>query len=223
MFSFLNKLCEKYAQIAVSDLSVKDNSNPFLSELSKKKSFDDRVEFVEEKYEKLGTGSSRTIFKLNDDLILKVAHNEKGIAQNKVEMNPKLQRACTNNIVMADGEGKWVIAPFTENIKKEDFKKYVGYSIDPFMNALFYKFNQESDNWNAPRDYEEIEELPLFKCLEQLVLDGDILLGDASKESSWGISKNGKILLRDIGLSREVYDDYYKSNSHSSSEPKSSE
>jgi len=213
----LYQQCGKFQLLAESPkVSVEKNSNPTLQELSGIKDFEDRVAFAKKHWKFLGEGSSRTAFQVNDDLIIKVAHNDKGLAQNKVEMDPKAQRSCTNPIVVADAEGKWIVLKSTEPLKEKDFKKMVGFGFESFMNALFYKFNNESDQWSPPRDYEEIEKSPLFNCLSDLIFKTDQQIGDIDKISSWR-ELDGKPVLADYGLSRDVFRSYYKDEGESSS------
>jgi hypothetical protein len=214
----LYKLCnefERLAELSVAKVSVVENSDPILKEISNKKSFDDRVAIAEEHFEKLGEGSARTIFKVSDKLVLKIAHNDKGIVQNLAEMKPQMQRACTNHVVAADVKGKWILVRFTENLTKEEFEKYVGIKFSHFTDALFYKFNNESDNWPPPKDYDEIRKSELFKCIVDLVADCDLQIGDIDKPDSWGLL-DGKVILRDYGLTREVYNKYYDESSSKS-------
>lgn len=219
----LYRLCnefERLAELSVSKVSVVENHDPILKEISSKKSFDDRVAIAEEHFEKLGEGSARTIFKINDKLVLKVAHNDKGIVQNLAEMKPQMQRPCTNHVVAADVKGKWILVRFTKNITKEEFKKRVGFKFDDFTESLFYKFNNESDNWPPPKAYDEIKKSELFKCIVDLIADCDLQIGDIDKPDSWG-ELDGKIILRDYGLTREVFNEYYDDGDSSSSKPKS--
>jgi len=214
----LYKLCnefERLAELSFSNISIVENTNPILKEISNKKSFDDRVAIAEEHFEKLGEGSARTIFKVSDKLVLKIARNESGIAQNFEEMKPKTHRSFTNPVLAADIKGKWILVRFTDNINKEQFKKLSGFDFDPFMDALFYKFNNESDDWKKPKNYKEITSSLLFKELSKLVLDCDSQIGDLDKINSWG-SLDGKLVLRDIGLSRDVYEEFYKDSESSS-------
>ena len=62
-----------------------DNSVDF-DELLKFDQFEDRVNYLRGKCQFVGKGSSRTTFILNDKTALKIAHNEKGIAQNENEI-----------------------------------------------------------------------------------------------------------------------------------------
>jgi hypothetical protein len=215
----LFRKCLNYYKLAAK-ISIEENHNPILKELSDINEYDDRIEFAKKRWELLGHGSSRTIFRLNKKLVIKVAHNLKGEKQNKVEMNPNTQRPCTNKLIMADAEGKWIIVRFTDTVSKESFKKIIGVGFDSFTNALYYKFNNESEEWSEPKNYKEIEANGFFKCVCQLILECDMQVGDLDKPSSYG-ELDGKIVLRDYGLNRKLYDtEYAKSNTrlHKSSE-----
>jgi len=213
----LYERCSIFQKLAESPkVSFVKNSNPVLRELSEIKDFEDRVEFAKSKWKFLGEGSSRTAFEIDEKLIIKVAHNPKGLAQCLTEMDPKAQRPCTLPVVIADAEGKWIIMPNTDSLKEKDFKKLVGFGFTQFMNALFFKFNNESDQWAKPRDYEEIEKNPLFNCVAGLVFETDSQLGDIDKASSWRLY-DGKPVIGDYGLSRDVFKEYYEDDDDSSS------
>jgi hypothetical protein len=202
-------------------ISVEPNKHPVLKELSNIKDFDDRIKFAKKRWKLLGTGSSRTAFRINKKLIIKIAHNEKGVSQCLNEAQPKAQMSCTLPVVMADAKGKWLIMKATEPLTKEQFKKMVGFGFDQFMNALFAKFNNEdSENFPEPRDYKEIEKSKLFIEVSELVFSTDSLLGDLSKISSWR-TLNGRPVISDFGLTKSTYSKYYSSDSSSSSSSKS--
>jgi hypothetical protein len=204
-------------------ISIEKNSNPILKELSDIKEFDDRIKFAKKRWKLLGAGSSRTAFQINKKLIIKIAHNEKGVEQNKNEMNPKAQVSCTNKVVMADAEGKWVIMRNTDPLSVEEFKKIVGVGFKQFMNAIFYKFNNESRNWDEPRDYTEIEKNKLFIEVAELIFNNDLQIGDLDKKNAWRLL-DGRPVIVDWGLTRSTFDTFYdKEDSSSSSSVKTSE
>jgi hypothetical protein len=218
----MNKLFEKCREFLkrATELKVSlvENNDPILKQLSELKDFDDRVELAKKHWKLLGEGSSRIVFQISDDLIIKIAYNNKGIAQDKVEAEFDLQKPCVANVVVADPEGKWLIMKFTETMTKQDFKKIVGFGFETFMNALFYAYNNESDEWVEPKEYDKIKEHPLFKCLGEMVVDGNCLLGDFDKTSSFGI-RDGKVYLRDWGFNKAVNKDYYEDKTPSKSSP----
>lgn len=214
MKSLLDK-CSEYEKTA--GISVQKNTDTVLKELSELKSFDERIKFATKQWGKpLGEGSSRTAFQINDDLIIKIAHNDKGIAQNKVEMSPGVQRECVNCCLVADAQGRWIIFRDTEDLTEKKFKELVGFSFNTFMNSLFYSMNNESDRWSEPRDFNEIQKNSLFLCLANIIFKNQLLIGDLDKISSWGLL-NGKPVIRDAGLDKETFNEYYKDNSSSSS------
>ena len=49
--------------------------------------FDKIFNLLYSKYYKIGSGSSRTVFALDKNTVIKMARNQKGIAQNLVELN----------------------------------------------------------------------------------------------------------------------------------------
>lgn len=208
--SLFNK-CAAFAKMAFSGHSVKENTNPLLKSLSDAKDFEDAVEIAKEKFDYLGKGSARTVFKINDKLVLKMAHNEKGQSQNIAEMDPKAQRPCTNKILLADAKGKWIIVANNKTITEKRFKEIIGFGFESFINGLFYKFNNEDDSWKEPRDYENLQNNDLFKCIANLILDCDLQIGDLSKISSW-CEVNNKVVLRDTGLTRKVFRSMYNSS-----------
>lgn len=218
MSSNLFDKCSKYAN-EVSNTHLVTNKDKILSELSSLKDFDDRIKLAEKHFKKLGTGSARVVFKISDDLILKIAYNDKGIAQNDIEGKLDLQTPCAANVVVADPKGKWLIMHFTENMNKEEFKKIIGVGFDAFVNCLFYTFNNESDAFPKPKDIEHIRKLPLFHCLSQMIIDGSLLIGDIDKPSSFGI-KDNKVLIRDFGFNKDVFKEYYDDATSSESTPK---
>jgi hypothetical protein len=212
-------LFEKRAQ----KVSLVDNTEPFLQHLSSLKDFDERIEFAEKHCEKkLGEGSSRSAYLLNKDFILKLALSEKGIAQNKTEAEvSKAGKPCINNVLVADSQFIWLIFRNSKKLTEERFEEIIGYPFKHVSDALYAKWNNESDKWKAHKDYEEIVKLPFFICVSESIYANDLLVGDLSKISSYR-ERDGQVIVADAGLSKEVFDDFYRSDSSSSSSSSSS-
>lgn len=207
--SDLIKTADDFEDLAKSKEVVIRNNDDILKEISSKKDFEDRVGLAEEHFDKLGEGSSRTIFQISDSLVLKVAHSGAGIAQNESEMS--MRAPCLNNVLAADTDAKWIIVRFSDTMTEEDFDDAIGFGFKPFIKAISYSFNNE-DRADKPKEMEEIKNTSLFKCLSKLVLDNQLQIGDIGKISSWGLI-DGKPLLRDFGLTKEVYSDFYEGKS----------
>jgi hypothetical protein len=192
-------------------ISVVENTDPVLKELSEIKDFDERVEFAKEQkgWELLGTGSARAAFKMDEKRIIKIAINRAGHDQNLTEADPKKQSFSISNPIYAfAADGAWIIAANNESINVKEFKALTGMSFVSFGNAIKYKFDSETDK-RPPNDYEDIENNPVFKDTTELVLATDLLPGDICKISSWG--KIGeRVVLRDTGLDRQGWISNYK-------------
>lgn len=214
MASELYDLCDAFETIA--SISVSDNTDPTLKELSEIEDFDDRVEFCKDQgWKLLGEGSARAAFQIDDKKIIKIAINERGLDQNKAEAHPEMQkRGITNPIFAADAKGKWIICANNDSINEKEFEKLTGMSFTSYGNALSYKFDSETDD-RPPHNYEDIEHNVFFKAIAKLILDTDLLPGDCTKISSYGKIDN-RVVIRDTGLTRDVYDKDYKSTSSSS-------
>ena len=215
----LFNLTSLYLKLASSGpkISVVENKDPVLKELSEIKDFDDSVEFAKKQdWELLGEGSARIVFQIDEKRIIKVALDDKGLAQNLTESYPEMQGPYTIPVLIFDPRGKWIIEAWTSNISKVDFKKYIGVGFDAFMSALDFAMNNNSDDWKDPKEYDEIKRLPLFKYLVDVVVNGKLLIGDISKESSFGLLDGKKIVLRYLGLSKKNFHDYYSDDDSSS-------
>lgn len=217
----LANLCEIFRKMAgPATLFLKQNTNPILEEISAAKDYDDRVEIAKEHWEKLGEGSARAVFRINEKLIIKVAINDKGIAQNLSEMRPENRGEYVNPVIMGDAKGKWLVARWSKNITKIEFKEHIGFGFDAFVSCLSYAMNNESDR-KKPKDYDQIKHTKLFSSLIRLTIDNDLLVGDEKKLSSFGLL-DGKIVIRDTGFDKSVWKKFYDKDTSSSSSDRTS-
>src|SRR6185436_3428910 len=67
-----------------------------------------RKKYAEKNLKHLSSGSSRIVYKTDDNTIIKMAKNDKGIAQNKVEANPKMKSKFLNNILGHAQNYSWI-------------------------------------------------------------------------------------------------------------------
>lgn len=203
------KKCDEFLKFATKlEVSVVDNKDPFFSKLTELKTFSARLKLADEYFEMLGEGSSRCVYDIGD-AILKIAKNDKGLAQNLEETRVAAQRFCTNRVLFADPNGKWHVMAKTKKMTRKDFKKATDMDFDDFTACLTYKLNDEG-NYKIPTSYKKICENPFFRDVVQLVIDCGLQLGDLRKINSWGKYDN-KVVLTDTGLTREVWDKHYES------------
>lgn len=186
------------------------NLNEILKHLSSLETFKDRIDYAEKHLEHLSSGSSRLIYKVGDQ-VLKLAKNERGVAQNKVEANPKMKSKYINPTIKADKNGIWKLSPYLEKITEKEFEKMTGFNFKEFGKALEHKIDDEE----KPEHYEEISKSEIFKEFIRLTEDFDLLIGDMIRISSFG-KKDDHVILLDAGLDNSVWEKFYNENEKSS-------
>ena len=89
-------------------------------------------------------------------------------------------------------------------------------SFGSYCKALWIKFDNNGDP-EVPNDFEEIEENPFFKCVVELIVQNNLLVGDLteSKISSYG-EVDSRVVIRDFGMDVFLFSDLYSSKSDSS-------
>lgn len=194
-----------------------EDFNTILSNLSKLDTYKARVDYAEECLEHLSSGSSRVIYKM-DDNVLKLGKNDRGVAQNKVEANPKMKSKYINPTSKADKDGVWKISPYLDKITEKEFEELVGFSFKDFGEVLAHETRDKDDTSSKPKikDYEKIAKSDIVKELKRLCNDFDLLSGDLVRISSWGVKDKTPTLL-DSGLNDEVFDQYYDTGEKKSS------
>ena len=104
-------------------------------------SYDERVKYCKKMLGfPIGKGSSRMVFQLDDETCLKLAINEKGIAQNLEEIKiardnfisyiPKIYNGSDEE------DGLWVITQYVLPAKKSDFMKVLGINFNDIIDYV---------------------------------------------------------------------------------------
>lgn len=194
-------------------------------------SYDERVKYCKKMLGfPIGKGSSRMVFQLDDETCLKLAINEKGIAQNLEEIKiardnfisfiPKIYNGSDEE------NGLWVITQYVLPAKKTDFKKVLGIDFGDIIDYVLNtdrRFNygnsflvKMADNMvhHLYAKYEENDEvIELFNDIHEIKANYDQMVGDLSRINNWGmVRENGNtfMVMLDSGLSEEVYNQFYK-------------
>jgi hypothetical protein len=142
------------------------------------------ISYADKYLKELGEGSSRVVFDLSPDKVLKITgydDNEdagpdpRGIAQNKEEVNiytnPKTKPVITR-VFDFDPEYRWLISEKAHELNWQEFE-------------------QRSDEIN--------------NIIQDLVngLDVDIDSKDLQRPEQWGITKDGRLVIIDYGFTAE--------------------
>ena len=187
-------------------------------EFEKIKSYAGKLKYANERLQKLASGSSRVVYKVDGDKVLKIAKNEKGLAQNNVEADSYLQNYdITARVFESSRDGFYVEMEFAIKLKPTRFKAITGVDIRELDQYLRYKERESKGQkhyWSIEPDIKSrLDNNDFVQEIVNLSLEYDMPMGDFTRLSSFGeVIRNGKpaIVVIDFGLTNSIYNDFYK-------------
>ena len=189
--------------------------------------FAQRVKYCREKLgQQLGAGTSRRVYPIDDEKVLKLAFNKKGVAQNEAECDWFLQKiGLCAKVYDYDENYLWIEMQKARKAKKSDFKRLCGISYEmmcayvQYVHSLYSspKYSQYRD-----RSYDsEIEQITnsdeyeyslFYKIYEYMANFQLEAYGDLMRLSSWGVvieDGQEELVLIDYGLNNDVAREFY--------------
>lgn len=162
--------------------------------------------------ENVGEGSSRAVFQIDDVQVLKLALNEKGIAQNRVEASTKeMKSPLFPYILYVDENNKWLVTEYVLPAEGKDFEHCLGFGCGHFFYHIIESI--KGLKYDGGMSAYEDEFVPYFgdsefyRLLAKYILDYDIPIGDMQRIENWGVTKrNGKdtLVILDPGWNKET-------------------
>ena len=194
-----------------------------LKHLSSLSTFAARIRFCNSQiWEKLGSGTGRTVYAYSDTLVVKLAKNAKGVAQNNVESDVCLHQwygSTVTDVIDADSDDKWLVAERVRKAVAADFKIHFGYPMKDVFGYITRHFDVrerqafEYEHLTASiiqalDENEQLQDLTNLICNWQME---DIygVYNDLISKRSWGVGNN-RLILMDYGFTKTVCDEHYK-------------
>ena len=173
-----------------------------------------RKKYAEENLKHLSSGSSRIVYSTDDGTIIKLAKNDKGIAQNEAEANPKMKSKFLNEIISHAKNHSWIQTHFLDKIHVREFKEMTGLDFNEFGDSIRYGLKDVSGNTDKekPKSFDKVSKSDIYKELYRIGEKFKLMPGDLARISSWG-TKDGRPILIDAGLTQDVYADFYEDSS----------
>jgi len=176
--------------------------------------------------DKLGAGSSRAAFIADNDTVIKVAKNKKGLAQNRVEANISSDDFMPANAPLAlvkdhDPDYVWIESERARRAKPTDFQSIVGYPMKDVIKTVRELVDNYKDKRQPVASYwylkdrelfDQLSETPFITDLVDIIVNHDLEMGDIDRISSWGVvNRNGsqQLVLIDYGLDDQVWKQHY--------------
>lgn len=197
-----------------------------VEEFANIKSYAGRIKYCQERLHKLGAGSSRIVYQIDDEKCLKLAKNRKGIAQNEAEANSyAVEAGIGAQTYNWDNNFEWIEMQLAVPATASSFKRVTGYNFNLVEKFVWWTYNQyiRAGKEHRISFTEQEKELfasflddyhPFFSTLyDYMTGTGLETVGDLTRISSYGIVTNNgqeEVVLIDYGLNEEVFDTYYK-------------
>jgi len=178
--------------------------------------FEEKIKFCKENLNQIGKGSSRLVFDLSKNSVLKLAWNEKGLGQNLMEQSdqihklfgdlvPALKKKCQGDKIY------WIVMEKAKPVDEETFEKISKIPFKTFQKAMK---EMKLVNYKEKKDVsEETKELlktsHFLDLVQDLTFSLGLLVGDVIKTSSWGKIGNRLVIL-DPGLQKDFFNTFYK-------------
>ncbi len=191
--------------------SDSDDLKVVLSNIEGLETYNARKNYAERNLKHLSSGSARIVYLTPSKTIIKMAKNDKGIAQNKAEANPAMTSKYLNQIISCAKNYSWLETHHLDKITEKEFEKMTGIKFGDFGDALRYGLKNVSNNKDIekPENFEKVAKSDIYKELQGIGEKFKLLPGDIARISSWG-TKDGRPVLIDAGLTRDIFDEFYE-------------
>lgn len=191
-------------------------------------SYSGKVKYAATHLQRISSGSSRVIFKIDDEKVLKVAKNVKGLAQNYTEQDRMLQEWYGDIVAKVFKIGDTIKdeGPFylemelAKKLSPKRFQQILGFSIEDLDLYLKHQaFLHHKLRYSVSANPEFISNMQQNKFIQNIwdmIQTFDMTYpGDFGKINSYGeVLRDGqaRVVLIDFGLSNQVWLDYYAEN-----------
>jgi hypothetical protein len=194
-----------------------------MEEFKQLTSFEKRYKYCKDKLKYVARGSSRYVFIIDDEKVLKLARNLKGVEQNEREYDMSREYGIVAQVYDCDDRYLWIEMERTKKITKLQFQNLSGIRLETLGEAL-RDFESENTNhygryYPVPLkrpDYEKElldddgdDYKEVYRELTDMIINFDQAGGDMAVISSWGVNAAGDLKLIDAGLSMDIWEKRY--------------
>lgn len=209
----LLRFANMFYSLAVGEELPSDSNDlkVVLSNIEDLETYNARKNYAERNLKHLSSGSARIVYLTPSKTIIKLAKNDKGIAQNKAEANPEMKSKYLNQIINCSKNYSWLETHYLDKITEKEFEKMTGLKFEEFGDSLRFGLKSISGNKDIkkPENFEKVSKSDIYKELRDIGEKFKLLPGDIARISSWG-TKDDRPVLIDAGLTRDIFDEFYE-------------
>jgi hypothetical protein len=188
-----------------------------MDEFKQLRSFSKRFNYCKERLEYISSGSGRYVFGIDQEKVLKLAKNQKGIAQNENEYDIARYESIIAQVFDCDDDFLWIEMERVNKITVSEFKQLTGMDFNFFKDNIEYEdmvsinsHKYRNCRMTKPiRNDDELWENEFFCQITNLIGGYGMEVGDLERINSYGKNSKGEIKLVDAGLSEDVWNTHY--------------
>lgn len=190
-----------------------------VEEFKKLSSFNARIKYCEEHLQRISSGSARIAYKIDDQKVLKLAKNKKGLAQNNVEITQSGYGDIDGVVAQVfehDEDNLWLEMELARKVKKSDFKRITGFDFDDYaaaINNVGVEHSRRGYKMQIDEDlFQEMWEDEFTSEMFDYIVGYKVPTGDLMKLSTYGVVKRDwgdSIVIIDYGLDKDVLSSHY--------------
>jgi|ERR1044072_6837658 hypothetical protein len=189
-----------------------------LEEFKQLKGFAARVKYCDTHLQKIKAGTGRIAYKIDNEKVLKLAKNQKGVAQNEVEAqygnDYYFEGILAKTFEVGPGD-LWIEMELARKVTPTIWKKHFGYDINTIGSYLKQRYYENrGQRYYSSLDPAVKDALDQNQDVQSLYdfAEATESVGDLARLSTYGlVIRDGQeaIVLIDYGLTGAVYDSYY--------------
>jgi hypothetical protein len=182
-------------------------------------SFSKRMAYCNQNLKRISSGSGRIAYKVDEEKVLKLAKNAKGVAQNSVERDWYVQDAYEDVIAKVfdiDENDLWIEMELAKKISPSRFKALVGFTAEQVGTYLIAMDDRDNGRQSFRHlDSTLIQQMENNEWIQRvytLCREVDLMPGDFGKVNSFGeVLRDGKpaAVIIDMGLNKATWKDFY--------------
>lgn len=182
-------------------------------------SFASRKKYCDEHLKKISQGSSRIVYYIDNEKVLKLAKNKKGLAQNEVEIDYSDDYMLTGIVAPVYDYHEnflWLEMALAKKVKKSDFKRITGIDFDDFGEVLISadsRYRNRGSQFKVDQDLvDKVMDDEFTSGVYDYIANFDIPSGDMRRLNSYGLIKvdgEEQLAIIDYGLTTDVFKNYY--------------
>lgn len=188
-------------------------------EMMKIPAYRNKIRYASTHLKRISSGSSRVVYQVDEEKVLKIAKNDKGLHQNGAESDWGLQKYSLMAKIFEVSEEYKDIGPFwlemelAKKLSASRFAQLADMTFKELGDLLRLRFLYKKPSSTYSERYKHlVNENEFYGELEKIIADYDFPYGDFTKLNSFGeVMRDGKpaIVIIDSGLTQDIAKNVY--------------